>query len=145
MNQQYLEEALIYFHSQNKLGFSSNDDSKRAMKGLSYGYIKKTLQPDELDYYFANYEQLKVLESRGNMSTVKLCKYLKFFYKNNIDLDTVVLNKKVVINAEKCKAKIVDTLKYDFDSFSLKFGNVKLQAYKKKKAYMVSVNMLVNL
>ena len=131
MNKQYLEDALAYFHTQNPLGFSINDDSKRAMKGLSYGYIKKALTPDELDYYFAHYAQLKTLESRGNMSTVKLCKYLKFFYRNNIDLDTVVLNKKVVINAEKCKAKIVDTLKYDFDSFSLKFGNVQLQAYKK--------------
>ena len=132
MNKQYLEDALNYFHTQNPLGFSMNDDSKRALKGLSYGYIKKTLNSDELDYYFANYEQLKTLETKGNISKVKLCKYLKFFYKNNIQLNTVVLNKKVVINAEKCRAKIIDTLKYDFDSFGLKFGNVQLRAYKKE-------------
>lgn len=139
MNKQYLEEALNYFYTQNPLGFSISDDSKRALKGLSYGYIKKTLSTEELDYYFANYEKFQNLENRGNMSNVNLCKYLKFFYRNNTDLDTVVLNKKVVINAEKCREKIIDNLKFDFDSFSLKFGNLQLRAYKKDEGvYVIS-------
>lgn len=129
MFKEYFEECIRY-SQQDYLSFKSGDDLPKKFLGLEYIYLQKTLHNDVLNYYFQHHEKLEQLRKQGNLSSYHFCRYIKIFCKHNSPLDTIVFNKKVNLSAEVCKQKIINTLQYDFDSFSIKLGNVRLTVTK---------------
>lgn len=127
-----LEGLLDYANKTNAVGFKAGDDIRKAMLGWEFLYHKQRLNTEQLEYLCQNYDVLQKLKVQGNLSTHRLSQFIRFFHKNNTDLTTVVFNKKVQITEAMCRKKIIDTLKYDFDSSSIKIGNIGLTVCKRE-------------
>lgn len=133
ITRKYFEDLITNSGIPHNLVFTAKTNSKDKFKALNFYHLKQRLSDEEIDYYCENYEEIKKLITIGNLSSHRLAKYIHFFFKKNIDLNKVIFNKKIKITEEICRQKIINTLKYDFDSFSIKIGNISLNCFKEEE------------